>query len=74
VESFTGAIIEQNRVTNRIPDSGVPNAPWTVQVEVQTAWLAVPFEYLFVQLKRSGQELPLIADDLLHIATQFIET
>jgi hypothetical protein len=41
---------------------------------VQAAWLAVSSENLFVELKCTRQKLPSIADDLLHIATQFIET
>ncbi len=60
-------------MTNRIPDGGEPHATRTNQREVQAAWLAVPFENLFLELERSRQELPSIADNLLHALPKLFE-
>jgi hypothetical protein len=61
-------------MANRIPDSGEPHAAWTAEDEVQAAWLAVPFENLFVELECSRQELASITNDLLHALSKFFET
>jgi len=41
---------------------------------VQAAWLAVPFENLFVELECSRQELASITNNLLHALSKFFET
>ena len=42
VEAFAGAVVEQNRVANCIPDRRQPDAARPMQSEVQAARFAVP--------------------------------
>lgn len=74
LKAFARAVVEQDRVANRIPDSGEPHATRSIHREVQAAWLPAPFENLFVELEGSRQELASITNDLLNALPEFFET
>lgn len=74
MKSFAGAIVEEDRAPNRIPNRRVTHAPRTAQREVQPAGRTMPPQDLFVELKRPGQQLSPNADRMLHVASQFGQT
>src|SRR5688572_12990024 len=73
MKTLACAIVEKNRVTNRIPNSGQMHRPRTAQREVQAAWFAVSFENLFVDLEGSGDELFSVTDRPFHESTKIVQ-
>ena len=74
MEAFAGAVIEENRVANRVPDRRQPHAARPVQREMQAARFAVPPQNLFIELERSEHEPFPFADRPLHESAQVVES
>lgn len=74
MKPLTRAIVEQNRVANRIPDRRELHRPRAAEREVQAAWFAVSFDNHFVELEGSGHELLLLADGSLDESTKVVES
>ena len=73
MKPFTAAVVEQNRVTDRIPDRRELHCTRTTEREVQAAGLAVSFDDYFVELKGPGHEMLALADRPFHEITQIVQ-
>ena len=69
MEAFAGAIVEQNGVTNRIPNRGKLHCSRTAEREVETARSAMPFENVLIELKCSDYEVLSLANRAFHKGT-----
>ena len=74
METLTRAIVEKDRMANRIPDRRKLHRTRTSKREVESAWFAVSFDNHFVELEGTDHELLLLANRSFHECTQIIES
>lgn len=74
MKSLTTAVVEQNGVTNRIPNGRRTHAARSEQREMQAARLAVAHQRLFAEAKRFGREALPFANHLSNEAAQVVES